>query len=80
MSLYTELRDAGCTLDNHYSDLYVLSEPKADAIILEHRGRAASALSRFKSQRDGRLWWDVPFCFDPYWEAVHERVKAARER
>ena len=71
MSLYTELKDAGCTLDNHYSDLYVLFEPKATAIIQQHRTltHRTVMLSTFVSNLDGKLWYDIPFAFDPYWEA-----------
>lgn len=74
LSLYTELKAAGCVLDNHYSDLYVLVEPKANEIIGAHlRNRLdrpyGSMISSFVSKVDGKLWWDIPFCFDPYWEA-----------
>jgi hypothetical protein len=72
MSLYTELKDAGCQIDSHYSDLYVLSTPESRAIIARHGGRCSP--SAFRSQIDGKVWIDLPFCFEPYWEAVARKA------
>jgi hypothetical protein len=57
MSLYTALRDAGCKLDNHESDLYVEATADARRILREH-GRTAYT---FVNQQDGKLWLDVPW-------------------
>jgi len=65
MSLYTELRDAGCTLDSHESDLYVRDCTQARAI-LKANGCIGSI---FRSEVDNQLWLDVPFMFEPFWDA-----------
>ena len=80
MSLYTELRDAGCTLDSHYSDLYVRDTPLARGIIRNHwsaHGWPAKELSTFISQVDLRRWIDLPFMYDPFWEARRHANPAA---
>ena len=65
-SLYTLLLEAGCKLDNHESDLYVLDTPEARAIIIAQH--PAVSFAPFRSQVDGRIWLDLPFHFAPWWE------------
>ena len=65
-SLYTLLLEAGCKLDNHESDLYVLDTPEARAIIEAHGTGVPCAA--FRSQVDGKRWLDLPFHFAPWWE------------
>jgi hypothetical protein len=65
MSLYTDLTAAGIPTDNHESDLYVLATPEARELVRKHgHGSPAS----FVSAIDGKLWFDLPFQFDPFWE------------
>lgn len=70
MSLYQALVDAKCEIDNHESDLYVKATPEVEKIIRQHACNA----SRFVSQIDGSLWWDVPFAYEPFWEAKAKLV------
>jgi len=65
MSLYTDLIAAGVPVDNHESDLYCLASDEARRLIVAHNMRGTSFLSAF----DGRVWFDVPFAYDPWWEA-----------
>lgn len=65
MTLYQELKAAGCEIDNHESDLYFRATKEAEAIMRKHPCNAR----RFVSQIDGALWWEAPFMFDPFWEA-----------
>lgn len=75
MTLYEELLESGVELDHrdHTSDLYVRATPKALRLIME----SGLCWSAFRSQIDGKLWIDVPFAFDPYW---NRRTTMARER
>ncbi len=73
MSIYTEMKDARLKMDNHYSDLYVEDSLKAREILAEHK---SVCWSRFFNC-DGKLWIDVPFMHDPFWDEV-ERKKVAR--
>lgn len=52
-------------IDHHYSDLYLRATPASDAIL--RRLENKSLLSRF-CDPDGVVWYDLPFCFTPYWE------------
>lgn len=74
MSVYTDLKEAGIPLDSHESDLYVLSTSEAWVIIRKHKKRGES----FKSQIDGKIWIDLPFCYDPFWENVHRKSLARK--
>ena len=74
MSLYTELRDAGCELDNYYSDLYVKVTPESTAVLIQHHRRSQGrhhhvGAGTFISGVDGLPWYEVPFAYDPWWEA-----------
>lgn len=68
MSLYILLRDAGCEIDSHESDLYVRATPEARRIVKEQCGERLVYLA-FQSTADRSWWIEVPFAFDPWWEA-----------
>lgn len=52
-------------IDHHYSDLYLKVTPAAEALVSRLENK--SLLSRFRDL-DGVIWYDLPFCFTPYWE------------
>ncbi len=64
MTLYEDLKAAGCQLDSHESDLYIRATDTAKRILRAHNRQA----SLFRSELDGKLWFDVPFAYDPFWE------------
>lgn len=64
-TLYDQLKAAGCELDSHESDLYVRATPEAKAII-EQEG---SCYGKFVNQKDGKVWFEVSFAYDPWWKA-----------
>ena len=78
-SLYQRLKDAGCKIDNHYSDLYVEATEPARKIIDEYKkenGLAGTGLcSSFISQIDGKRWLDLPFFFEPYWLEKQQKAE-----
>ena len=53
-------------IDHHASDLYLKRTPASAALV----GRLDNKilLSVFRSQIDGCIWYDLPFCFTPFWE------------
>jgi hypothetical protein len=64
-SVYGQLQAAGVPLDSHESDLYVRVTPVSTGIL-----RASTmGYTVFVDRRTGALWYDVPFAFDPWWEA-----------
>lgn len=52
-------------IDHHASDLYLRKTPASTALV--ERLTTKVLLSTFKSW-DGSVWYDLPFCFTPYWE------------
>ena len=69
-SIYKRLRDAGCALDHHESDLYVRDSETARRIIREVN--AVPSLGKWRAEpfmgSDGHRWLDIPFAYDPWWE------------
>ena len=52
-------------IDHSGSDLYLRKTPAAKALIQRLTNRAM--LSSF-TDSDGCAWYDLPFCFTPYWK------------
>lgn len=65
-TIYQKLLAAGCAVEGHESDLYTPATDAAAAIIWRNRGQHQGQVTTFKGS-DGRLWFDVPFAFDPFW-------------
>ena len=61
-------------IDHHESDLYIRKTPESDALI--GRLTSKSLLSRFRSQLDGCIWYELPFCWSPYEGAKHAGKEA----
>ena len=69
LSLYQRLRRAGCIIDSHYSDLYVLVDDISRPIVNEYIAGHMKCVTTFISQIDGREWYEISLAYDPYWEA-----------
>lgn len=54
-----------CDIDHHASDLYLKRTPAA--VTLVDRLNNKALLSVFRDC-DGVAWYELPFCFAPYWE------------
>jgi hypothetical protein len=65
---YAACVKAGCTIDHHESDLYILATPQAIGLTAGEPNR-----SFFTSQVDGKRWIDIPFGYTPYWESRSAR-------
>lgn len=52
-------------IDHHNSDLYIKKTPAAVALVARLENKAL--LSTFRDP-DGVVWYDLPFCFAPYWK------------
>ena len=66
MTLYEELKAAGCALSHHESDLYVPLDEVSRPILLRHRKR----FDVFVDQVIGRLSADIFGAYDPFWGHV----------
>jgi len=72
LSIYLELKKAGCVIEHHESDLYTPHTPESCKVIREARaaGVYLTHLDVFTGS-DGDLWFDIPFMYDPFWETEH---------
>lgn len=61
-------------IDHHYSDLYVRKTPKSTEIV--NRLTTKSLLSTFKDNIDGDIWYELPFCYTPYFGESKELTEA----
>lgn len=77
-SLYQQLLAAEVPMDSHESDLYAEVTPESTRIIEE--ADLQSAPTTFRSRTDGRLWYDIPFAYDPFWpKTVTQQTPTVRQ-
>ena len=62
-------QDTGIELNNHESDLYVPISP-AVTRLCDAYGKTGVMRSTFRDNISGKLSYDIPFAYQPYWEAV----------
>lgn len=55
-------------IDHHESDLYLLVNSASSIIVGALDNRAL--LNTFRSDIDGAIWYELPFCFTPWWTAL----------
>jgi hypothetical protein len=67
-SLYQALIEAGVKVSSHESDLYFPRTKESCEILQKYDVHYENARN-FINQVEGGVWFDVPFAFDPYWEA-----------
>jgi len=71
--IYNQIVSAGIEHSHHESDLYVPVNEQTHAIVKAYR--FASNVTTFVSNIDGKLWYDIPFAYLPYWEAKQAKQK-----
>lgn len=70
-TLYDTAKAAGIPIDHHASDLYLQATPAARALITAWDYRIDGWRVRtFRSQIDGRTWYDIPFAYRPFWREL----------
>ena len=69
-SIYEQLKRSNVKLDSHFSDLYAEKNETSQEILegYEYLG----SVTEFTSPIDGEIWYDVPFCFDPFWRTIRK--------
>lgn len=65
MSIYEKMVQSGVRIENHCSDLYVPKNETTDEIVQLFAYRTIT--ETFMDNIDGTLWYNIPFCYDPYW-------------
>ena len=78
-SLFQRIKEAGIPYTNHQSDLYFKSTPESEKILKEFaddwteffelRYAISHSAPLFINGKDGTLWRDAAFAYDPWWEA-----------
>ncbi len=53
-------------ISHHESDLYLKITPVSLELVGNHE--FGCNVTRFTSKIDGRLWFEIPFAYDPYWK------------
>jgi hypothetical protein len=76
-TVYDDLKAAGCQTDHHESDLYVLVDDTARRLIGEmvRDKRLAKLPAVFRGADDGKLWYDIPFHYQPFWAKFQQSVR-----
>lgn len=67
-TLYEKCTELNIPTDSHESDLYIPVNDVTKSLIGEYEYK--SNVKQFVSQIDGRLWFDIPFGYTPFWNKV----------
>ncbi len=63
-NIYDECVRLGIEIDHHYSDLYIPVTIQTATLVSQFRAGATTFLNNV----DHRLWYDIPFQYQPYWK------------
>lgn len=66
-NIYKRAIAAGIPTENHCSDLYLPVTEETRRLVREYDHK--KNVTAFRSQCDGRIWYDIPFAYSPFWEA-----------
>jgi hypothetical protein len=66
-SIYEQMKAAGVPTGSWQSDLYVPVNDVTRPLIAAYRFR--TNVTTFISQIEKTLWYDIPFAYEPWWEA-----------
>lgn len=64
-------------IDTHDSDLYLKVSDKSTELVNQMKDKDSGLLSKFKSQTDGKMWYEIPFANmeDDYKDKVQEAIE-----
>jgi hypothetical protein len=68
VSLFSDVLAAGIPHASHESDLYLPDTQPVRDILVRHPEWLRN-VERFQNQVEGACWIDIPFAYDPWWEA-----------
>ena len=71
--LMQEIEARKIPFDRHNSDLYLPVTAEVMELLCKYEHRRQ--VTTFKSQYDGKMWYDIPFAYLPFFE---ERLKSVR--
>ena len=78
-NLYEKCVEAGVPVEGRFGDMYIPVNPTTAELVKVHLKDGGTKPEIFTSQIDGKLWYDVPFAFKPFWEAKAAESKRREE-
>jgi len=66
MSIYEQMIKNNVPIGSHESDLYAKVTPMSTLILQDYEFR--HNVKSFRNNVDGKIWYDVPFAYDPFWD------------
>lgn len=76
--LYDKAVEIGIPTGHWQSDLYLKITPESTALIQDYEHR--KSVTSFTSNIDKARWYDIPFGYKPFWDAVAAKAKKVKER
>ena len=64
--IWEAVKAKGIQHDNHSTDLYIPVNAETRALVAEYEFKCN--VTTFICQIDGKLWYDIPFAYEPEWE------------
>ena len=64
--LYNTVVSKGIPHSNHATDLYIPVTPETTKLVAEYEHKVS--VTTFVNQREGGMWYDIPFAYLPAWE------------
>lgn len=76
--LYQQFKEAGCRIENYFSDMYVEISEVSTKIVqtITNSKRIAS----FKHQIHLTMWYEFPLRYTPFWEEVERKAEKRRKK
>jgi hypothetical protein len=65
--LYNKVVELGLNYSSWQSDLYLEATPEARALLAQYQFK--TNVTTFISQIEKTPWYDIPFAYQPYWDA-----------
>ena len=72
--IYEAIKAAGIETDHNESDLYAPVNEFTEKLVAVYAHK--SNVTRFKSL-DGKMWFNIPFAYTPFWDKVDARIRKA---
>ncbi len=71
MNIFARIKAERIDYSNHESDLYIPVTEQTKIMINAYQFK--SNVTTFVSNTDGKLWYDIPFAYLPYWESKQKK-------
>ena len=73
MSLYQDLVKLGVPHSNRASDLYFPVTEQTTGLVKKWKKKTTLVVNKFTHEVEKTLWYEIPFAYDPFWEARHKK-------